>query len=284
MKKIISKVLLLTLISTMLISFTSCSDDFNDKWENMWKSRESTTEATTILAKTPMPETPEATLIYFNNIVNRIKSVNPGLKFAISKDVKDFESENAYLKSSVATIKKLMFKKDEKKFDYGTKLLDEIPIKGQSYISALSMDDITEAKCIIPINEDKPSETDYEINITLKDDEVNERLHASKVFEFTAKEDILKEFQKAVSYLIVSDYNIKYTASTIRCVVDKKTDQIKEVEFVKNGAVSTSVTGAGELTSVGEVECNFLYVEKVKLNDFVWDDPNAPETTTAAAK
>lgn len=277
MKSATIKILALVIAVSTLFCVASCS--FSDMLGG-----DETTEATTEPPKslTVMPEGNADVLAYYNSLMNKVKTVNPKLKYEQNTDAGAFECENETLKAALPTIKNLMLdgKGTSGETAYGDSLLDLFPVKGNTLGSLLTADDISKAECVTD------GDT-YVINIKLKQ-ELNPEAGASihgNIFDIPDRAGIIAEFAKAKDYIKVDSYNATYLGagddnSDITCVVNRLTDEIIRVEFYKRIEVVTTVVGVGTLEELGMVPLSFVVngTDKYELD---WIDP---ATVTTAAE
>ena len=277
MKKKIYSVCALLIALAMIFSFAAC-DSFT--------TEEETTEPP-IISKTPMPESDEAALNYFNGLINAVKAGKPGtLKEQTGKNVSDVicgeedGERNELLENAFPTLKGYILQSAENvETKYGEDLTDKFPIAGENWSSKLTMADIKSAVCV-------ENEKNYELTIILKDEAnpTQAGLHG-KVFDIPTDADrqaIVKEFQdKAKDYITISGIDsLEYTECQIFCVIERETDKLLSVEYSRNVKIGTTLTGVGTLESMGTLPCSFKYSYAEKYS-FDWTDP---ATTTEAAE
>lgn len=264
------KVVALLLVLSSVLALSGCSDNFEAKWESFWEKRQDTTTTEGISeSRTPIPVEATEIVNYFNGLIANVKTINPGFNWESTRDVSDAQSSNKLLKAAVPTVKNYMLKSEKKEKTFGEPLTDFFQLAGNPVLST----DVLSATC-------EQIEDTYEILITFKDEAVqNTAAITSRYFELESKAEVLAEFQKAKDYLIVSDYDEFFTGSTIKCVVNRLDDRILNVTYTKSAKITTQVTGAGELTEIGEVDLSFVLKNDITYKDFVYDDP---DTTTQA--
>lgn len=246
MKKRIYKLMSAVLALSLIFSLAACS-----------ASTTETTVATTeppIISKTPQPATISAAIAYFNTVMNAVKTGKPAVKPDVSKNISNIECENASLKAAIPTIKKYMLNTDADSAAYGDDLTNIFPIKGQTWSSNLTANDVKYATCL------EAAKT-YEINIRFKDEKDAAPLSSSlgKAFDLVDKAAILKEFEKAKAYITVDKLDLVFTGCYILCSVDRATDQVLSVTYKLFADAASSVTGTGTLQGMGTVPLSLRY-------------------------
>lgn len=291
MKKKILAIVSLVLVFSFLFVFAGC---------NGTNAEDETTTTTTIKVKTPLPTdittsvdeesntvtdttySPEALAAntvtifdYFNLHINEVKgqkaAVNMSQGKSISK-VTDAEgntlplSENDYIAAAISSLDSYMLHTDGADLAYGEDLAAFLPVKGQSYVSALTLEDIESATCV-------DNELQRYITLTLKSPSLPATIE--KAYDMGNVEDVLAEFKKAEKYLTVGTPTLTYNDCQIILTTNVETDEVIAIEYIKNIDVATEVTGTGTLESVGTVPVNFRYQNTVKYSL----DRTVPETT-----
>ena len=94
-------------------------------------------------------------------------------------------------------------------------------------------------------------------------------------------DEVMKEFEKANAYMTVGEPTLEYKDCQIIITSNVETDEVFEIEYVKNIDVKTEVTGQGTLEEVGTVPVTFRYRHTVKYSI---DRTNPDELTTLAEK
>ncbi len=293
MKKKILALISIVLVFSFLFIFAGC-DGTN--------AEDETTTTTTIKVKTPLPTdittsideesntvtdttySPEALAAntvtifdYFNLHINEVKgqkaAVNMSQGKSISK-VTDAEgnslplSENEYIAAAISSLDSYMLHTDGADLAYGEDLAAFLPVKGQSYVSALTLEDIESATCV-------DNELQRYITLTLKSPSLPATIE--KAYDMGNVDDVLTEFKKAEKYLTVGTPTLTYNDCQIILTTNVETDEVIAIEYIKNIDVATEVTGTGTLESVGTVPVNFRYQNTVKYSL----DRTVPETTVA---
>lgn len=259
MKKTIAKLFSAILVLSLVFSLAACNG-----------SEEETTEVTTteapVISKTEQPLTSMEAVAYFNRVMDAVKTGKPAVEVKVSKNIHDVETENSKLKAAIPTIKKYMLSTDADGADLGDDLTDIFPIKGQSWSSKLSINDVRYANCLEALKT-------YEITIRLKDENDALPLTSShgKAFDLVDKTEILKEFEKADDYIKVDSLDLTFTGSYIKCSVDRATDQVLSVTYYLNVNAVSTVTGTGSLEDMGTVPLELRYDSSITY-ELQWTD------------
>ena len=90
----------------------------------------------------------------------------------------------------------------------------------------------------------------------------------------------MAEFEKANAYMTAEKPTLTYKNCQIILTANVETDEITAIEYIKTIDVSTTVTGEGELSSIGTVPVNFNYRSSVKYDI----DHSDPATATTLAE
>jgi len=99
----------------------------------------------------------------------------------------------------------------------------------------------------------------------------------ARLFEALDPGEFMDEFSKTGSYLEIGafeDMLITYTGSKIVVGVDRKTDELWSVTFIKVIEIVAPVKGVGSLAEYGELEARVTLSDSTRF-DFNWTDPNA---------
>ena len=295
MKRIISVILAILLVSTMLMSFVSCggSDETEEAWEL------STVEAVYTESATPVNKTSAEVLAYFNSLVNDLKVSKPAISYnyqinvpddsmkVTKKGMEDAEEIDESLKAindSAAGIKDMILKNiNERSGDipFGADNTEYLFVKGESWTSNLTVADIDYATI---------KEVGDNYYITIMFDDIAENGAAdplAKAFDLRDKEELLAsdEFAKTSSYLKLNDYSVAYTGCKITAVVNRLTDEITNLNYYKAAEITADMTGAGSLEDYGDVSVIFTLEDKADFN-ITWETelPTSPlETATEEA-
>lgn len=290
MNKKILVLISVVLVFSFLFGFAGCSSN----------SGEEETTTTTINVKTPLPTdittsvdeesqvitdttysaealaANTATIFeYFNLHVNEVKGAKAAVEMSQSKSIekaKDAEgndlpmSENEYLNAAITTLDSYMLHEDGAKAEYGEDLVAFMPVKGQSYVSAITLADVESATCV-------DNELIRTITVNLKSPTLPATLE--KAYEMGNVDEVLAEFQKAEKYMAVAKPTLTYKDCQIIITANVETDEVLSIEYVKNIDVETEVTGSGSLADMGTVPVTFRYRNAVKYTI----DRTVPETT-----
>lgn len=291
MKKKFLALVSIVLVFSFLFVFAGC---------NGTNAEDETTTTTTIKVKTPLPTdittsvdeesntvtdttySPEALAAntvtifdYFNLHINEVKgqkaAVNMSQGKSISK-ITDAEgntlplSENEYIAAAISSLDSYMLHTPGADLAYGEDLAAFLPVKGQSYVSALTLEDIESATCV-------DNELQRYITLTLKSPSLPATIE--KAYDMGNVDDVLAEFKKAEKYLTVGTPTLTYNDCQIILTTNVETDEVIAIEYIKNIDVATEVTGTGTLENVGTVPVNFRYQNTVKYSL----DRTVPETT-----
>ncbi len=290
MNKKILALISVVLVFSFLFGFAGCSSN----------SAEEETTTTTINVKTPLPTdittsvdeesqvitdttysaealaANTATIFeYFNLHVNEVKGAKAAVEMSQSKSIekaKDAEgndlpmSENEYLNAAITTLDSYMLHEDGAKAEYGEDLVAFMPVKGQSYVSAITLADVESATCV-------DNELIRTITVNLKSPTLPATLE--KAYDMGNVDEVLTEFQKAEKYMTVAKPTLTYKDCQIIITANVETDEVLSIEYVKNIDVETEVTGSGSLADMGTVPVTFRYRNAVKYTI----DRTVPETT-----
>ncbi len=291
-KKILAAISVI-LIFSILFAFAGCTST----------GEEEATTTTTIFVKTPLPTdittsideesmvvtdttyTPEqlkantATIFeYFNLHINEVKAAKAKVNMGQSKSIgkaKDAEgndiamSENAYINAAITSLDSYMLHNDGAELAYGEDMVAFMPVKGASYVSALTLEDIESATCV-------DNENQRTITLTLKSPALPETIE--KAYDMGNVDDVMAEFTKAEKYLTVEKPTLTYKDCQIIIISNIETDEVHTIKYVKNIDVATNVTGQGSLADIGTVPVTFRYSNTVEYTI----DRTAPATETDA--
>lgn len=293
-KKILSAVSVL-LVFAFLFAFAGCSS-----------SEEEETTTTTVNVRTPLPTdittsideesqvvtdttySPEALAAntktifeYFNLHINEIKGEKAAVKMSESKKIEKAHDENGdsvpmsdneYINAAISSLNKYMLHTEDANAEYGDDLTAFMPVKGENYVSALTLDDIESATCV-------DDGLQRKITLTLKSPALPKTIE--KAYDMGNVDEVMKEFEKANAYMTVGEPTLEYKDCQIIITSNVETDEVFEIEYVKNIDVKTEVTGQGTLEEVGTVPVTFRYRHTVKYSI---DRTNPDELTTLAEK
>lgn len=290
-KKILAAISII-LVFSFLFAFTGCTS-----------TEEEETTTTTVFVKTPLPTdittgideesqtvtdtnyTPEqlkantATIFeYFNLHVNEVKSAKASVNMSQNKSIgkaKDAEgndlpfSDNDYINAAITSLDSYMLHNDGAELAYGEDMVEFMPVKGASYVSALTLDDIESATCVDEGNQ-------RTITLTLKSPALPATIE--KAYDMGNVDEVMTEFAKAEKYLAVEKPVLEYKDCQIIIIANVETDEVHTIKYVKNIDVKTNVTGQGSLADMGTVPVTLRYSNTVEYAI----DRTAPETTAAA--
>lgn len=291
MKRILTVITSLVLVSAMLTAFTACGSSGGDSEE---ETVFSTNVAEYTESATPVGSSSEEVLAYFNSLVNGVKVNKPAVSYKIEKNIpnssikitkrgaEDAEEIDSSLKAvndGAKGVKDLILediKKNKGDIPYGYDNSETIFVKGEEWASALSSSDIAYASI-------KETGDLYYITVAFNDltsEQAQEVL--TKAFDIRDKEDMLnsEEFAKVKDYLALEDYDVVYSGCKITATVDRLTNEITKLDYYKAANVTAYMTGAGTLESYGEVSVMFTLEDKAEFN-INWDSelPTSPLET-----
>lgn len=214
---------------------------------------------------------------YFNLHVNELKSATAKVEMSQDKSIgkaTDAEgneiamSENDYVNAAITTLDSYMLHNDGATLEYGEDMVAFLPVKGESYVSALTLEDIESATCV-------DNETVRTITVNLKSPTLPATLE--KAYDMGNVDDVLAEFKKAENYMTIAEPTLEYKNCQIIITANVETDEVLSIEYIKNINVKTEVTGTGTLADMGTVPVTFNYRNAVKYSI----DRTAPEAAPA---
>ncbi len=273
MKRKLTVLMAIMLVFTMLVCLASCgsSDDSADDVEVF-----TTDEAVYTESATPVGNTSEEVLNYFNGIVNDLKASKPAMYYRYEKNVPDGSikitkagQENAEeIDASLSAINdgakgvKDMILSDigEQSGDIamGADNSEYLLVKGESWVSQLTIGDIDYASM-------KEIGDNYFIEIVFNDIETNGDDSAlRKAFDLRDKEEILAsdEFAKTAEYLKFNDYDVAYSGCKITATVNRLTNELVNLNYYKAANVTAHMTGAGTFADYGDISVIFTLEDK----------------------
>mgnify|MGYP000121416747 FL=1 len=290
MKKISLLAAAVLLISSLLFCFSACSSDGSE-------IEDSTAAYSYVDSATPAKTSSEEVLHYFNELVNKIKSEKPAVSYNIEKNIpndsirvtkkgaeqsEETDSSLDAINDSAKGLKDLVLeniKKTKGNIAYGEENSDILFVKGESWASKLTENDIKYAFM-------KEVGDNYYITIAFNDltsAEAQEVL--TKAFDLRDKDDILNsaEFAKTNAYLKLNDYDVVYSGCTITATVNRFTDELTNVYYYKAANVTADMTGNGTLANYGDVSVMFKLEDKANF-DITWENgyPTSPLDTSNA--
>lgn len=291
MKRIITIATAILLVSTLLITLTSCGSS-----DNTAETEEvvSTEEAVYTESATPVKKTSEEVLAYFNSLVNGVKLNRPVVSYNIEKnvpngsikvtkkgqeDAEEIDSSLSAINDAAKGIKDLILediKGTSGNINFGEDNSEMLLVKGESWATELTAEDIDYATI-------KEIGDTYFITIAFNDltsEQAQDVL--TKAFDLRDKEEILssEEFAKAKDYLVLNDYDVVYSGCKITATVNRLTNEITNINYYKAANVTAYMTGAGTLENYGEVSVMFTLEDKANY-DVTWDSglPTSPVET-----
>lgn len=292
-KKIIGAISLM-LIFAMLFAFAGCSGTTEEETTTTVKAKtilptDITTsydeESHTVTDTTYSPEALAANSVtifeYFNLRINETKSGKAAVSMTNEKKIGKSEdaegnsipmSDNAYINAAITSLDSYMLPKKSEDIEYGEDLVAFLPVKGQSYASQLTMDEIESATCV----DDGPTRT---VTVNLKSPSLPATIE--KAYDLDDVDKVLEEFKKAEKYITVGQPTITYNDCQIIITADVETDAVTEIKYVKRADVKVDVTGTGTLADIGKVPVQFRYENTVKYSI---DSVDPAEKTTLAEK
>ena len=226
---------------------------------------------------------------YFNVHINELKDIKASVSMSRDKSVNRIEetkivtdengneteeterlpySENDYVNIAIDSLKDYMLNEDGAEVEYGGDLKGFLPVKGEDFVSRLTLEDVESATCV-----DRDSERT--ITVTLKSPALPETLE--KAYDMGNVDEVMKGFEEANQYMTVDKPTLVYDNCQIIIRADIETDEITSIEYIKNINVKTSVTGVGKLESIGNVPVQLCYRDSVRYS-IDRTDPSAPTT------
>ena len=179
-------------------------------------------------------------------------------------------SENEYINAAFTGLKKYFTRNADDSMEYGDGVYDFAVTNGESYLPDITAAEVESATCADEGNVRR---------VTVK---LVSPVPAGVAEKAAAKEKVqymLDEFAKAEKYLTVEAPELTYREYTIYLTINVETDEITQLRCEKSIDAAMSVTGQGELASVGTAPVNFNYYSEVTYN-FNYEDP-ATATTLA---
>lgn len=295
MKQLFKPIIAIALVSAMLMSFASCGGSDSEVEEEVL----TTESAVYTESNTPVANTSEEVLNYFNNIVNGLKDTKPTVYYRYEKNVPDdslkvakrgeeakeeTDASLSALNKSAAGVKDMILKdiKEESgELMHGDYNSEHLLVKGEPWASKLSISDIDYAEI-------KEVGENYYITIAFKEIEANGKTDSlAKAFNLRNKDQILEseEFKKSAEYLKFKDYDVSYSDCKITATVNRLTDQVINLNYYKAATVTAYMTGVGTFEKYGDISVIFK-LEDIADFDMDWERqlPISPlETTTTEA-
>ncbi len=291
MKRNLTIFMSLMLVVAMVTCFASCGSSKNEEVKEF-----TTEEATHTESITPVGNTSEEVLNYFNGIVNELKISKPAMSYryeinvpddsikitkAGEEEAEEIDESLVPINSAAKGIKDLMLadiKETSGDIVMGADNTEYLFVKGESWTSKLTISDIEYATV-------KEVGDNYYITIAFKDIESNGDVSSlEKAFNLRDKEDLLasEELAKTSAYLKLNDFDVAYSGCKITAVVNRHTDEITNLNYYKSANVVAHMTGAGTYKDCGDVSVIFTLEDKANF-DINWESelPVSPlETTT----
>ena len=293
MKSKFTVLMAIMLVFAMLVCLASCgsSETETDEAEVF-----TTEEAVYTESATPVENTSEEILNYFNGIVNDLKVSKPAMYYRYEKNVPDDsikvtkagQEDAEEIDESLSAINdgakgvKDMILTDigEKSGDIamGADNSEYLLVKGESWTSKLTVSDIDYASM-------KEIGDNYYIEIVFNDIETNGDDSAlRKAFDLRDKDEILAsdEFAKTAAYLKFNDYDVAYSGCKITATVNRLTNEIVNLNYYKAANVTAYMTGAGTFADYGDVSVIFTLEDKAYF-EINWESdlPVSPLETVA---
>ena len=293
MKRIISLGLALLVVSASLLSLTACSSSSGEEAEVQTTVPVEYTESAT-----PVDKSSEEILNYFNGLVNDIKAEKPAMYYrfelnvpndslkvtkAGQEEAETIDESLSAINDAAKAVKDLMLeniKEQSGDVAFGADNTDVLLVKGESFASKLTVDDIKYATM---------TEVGDEYFITIEFDDVAE-IDAKKVlgkaYSIRDKEDILnsEEFAKTKEYLELKNYNVSYSGCKITATVNRHTDEITRLEYLKLANVTASAIGKNTFQEHGDLSVLFTLEDKAYYEiNWTNENPTSPLDTTTEA-
>lgn len=290
MKRILSLGLALLVVSASLLSLTACSSSSGEEVEVQTTVPVEYTESAT-----PVDKSSEEILNYFNKLVNDIKAERPAMYYrfelnvpnsslkvtkAGAEEAESIDESLSAINDAAKAVKDLMLENIEEEsgdIAFGADNTDVLLVKGESFASKLTVDDIKYATM---------TEVGDEYFITIEFDDVAE-VDAKEIlgnaFSLRDKEDILnsEEFAKTKSYLQLQDYTVSYSGCRITATVNRLTDEITRLEYFKPANVKVSAIGQNTFEQHGDLSVLFTLEDKAYYEiNWTNENPTSPLDTT----
>lgn len=214
---------------------------------------------------------------YFNLHINTLKGEVAAVSMSQDKNIGKATDENGesipmsdndYVNAAIGTLKNYMLHEDGADVAYGDSLVEFLPVKGETWVSGLTLADIDSATCV-------DNEFTRTVTVNLKSPTLPETIE--KAYDMGNVDDVIEEFKKAESYMTVADPTLTYKDCQIIITANVETDEISSIAYVKRIDVATAVTGTGSLADMGTVPVTFRYENKITYSL----DRTDPNTTAA---
>ena len=292
MKRILTLGLALVVLSASLLSLTACSSSSDDETQPQETLAAEYTESAVKVEKSS-----EEVLNYFNTLLNGVKEEKPAISYRFEMNVpndslkvtkagqEEAESVDESLSAindAAKAVKDLMLENIEENsgdIAYGKSNTDILLVQGESFASALTVDDIKYAE-MTEIGDN------YCITIEFNDiTDAEAKDVLTKAFSIRDKSDILnsEEFAKTKEYLELKDYSVVYSGCKITATVNRLTNEITNVNYFKAAKVTASATGKNTFANHGDLSILFTLEDRANF-DINWENPNpvSPAETTEA--
>ena len=277
MKKKLFAVIAVVLTLSMLFALTGCNGSDEDETTTTVINVASPLpcditsivdeEGNTITMAEYTPEQLAANTVtifdYFNLHINTLKSEVAKVEMSQKKSIGKATDENGdsvpmsdndYVNAAIGTLKNYMLHTESATAEYGDDLVPFLPVKGETWVSQLTLADIESATCV-------DNELTRTVTVNLKSPTLPETIE--KAYDMGSVDDVIEEFKKADAYMTVADPTLTYKDCQIIIVANVETDEISSIEYVKRIDVNTAVTGTGSLADMGTVPVTFRYENKV---------------------
>ena len=286
MKRILSLGLALLVVSASLLSLTACSSSSGEEVEVQTTVPVEYTESAT-----PVDKSSEEILNYFNKLVNEIKAERPAMYYRFELNVPNdslkvtkagaeeaeiIDESLSAINDAAKAVKDLMLENIEEQsgdIAFGADNTDVLLVKGESFASKLTVDDIKYATM---------TEVGDQYFITIEFDDVSE-VDAKEIlgnaFNLRDKEDILnsEEFAKTKAYLELQDYKVSYSGCKITATVNRLTDEITKLEYFKPANVVVSAKGQNTFAQHGDLSVLFTLEDKFYYEiNWTNENPTSP--------
>ena len=293
MKRIFTLGLALVVVSASLFSLTACSSSGDEAVEEQTTLAAEYTESAT-----PVDKSSEEVLNYFNSLVNGVKEKKPAMYYRFEINVpndslkvtkagqeqsEEIDSSLSAINDAAKAVKDLMLENIREisgDIAFGADNTDIMNVKGEPFASKLSVDDIKVATM---------TEVGDEYFITIEFNDVAEadaKNVLGKAFSIRDKADILnsEEFAKTKAYLELKDFSVNYSGCRITATVNRLTDEITRLEYIKMANVTASATGQNTFQEHGDLSVLFTLEDKAYYEiNWTNENPTSPlETTTEA--
>jgi len=257
-------------------------------------------EEPVVTAKTDLPQSDEARLAYYGQLLAVAAADAKKCTAEISYGIDGIEAENGSLKAAAKTLKGavtgwLASKEDLK--PPGVAAFPPVPQAEE--VTEILVRDVLEmeverrlgelqtavdegrnpdmAKATpeerrtyvleqMGVSARRDSDKYYQVNITL------EPAAAGRLVRPSDKAAVLAELAKSKDYLLVEDYSLAPKELTIYARVDKATDHLTELSVTEKADLTTTVRGVGALEGEGECPLALTLTKTIKYTGFEWPE------------